>query len=154
MSSDYCVSIFRFLAEVIFQKHPEIYQKLQECLEKLILSRTSQNDIRNTHGDLEALSFTLNIFKLMEEFDKYIIKFKQSLSNADPFDINHNFRNGTNFGLIHLQNRTIIPEDIQNNILHTERRGEIAYQTFVVVTLSGTKWQRSRCWNGLHQRNL
>ena len=70
MSSDYFASTFRSLVEIIFQKHPEIYQKLQECLEKLITSCTSQNDIQNNHGDLEALVSTLHLFKLMEEFDK------------------------------------------------------------------------------------
>ena len=33
--------------------------------------------------------------------EKYIIKLEQSLSNSDPFDINHNSRDSTNFGLIH-----------------------------------------------------
>ena len=59
MSSDYFASIFK----PFFQKHPETYQKLQECPEKLIASCTSQSDIQNAHGALEALVFTLNIFK-------------------------------------------------------------------------------------------
>ena len=54
--------------------------------------------------------------------EKYIIKLDQSLSNVSPFDINHISRDGTNIRLIHLQNKTIIPEDIQKNILVTERR--------------------------------
>ena len=69
--------------------------------------------------------------------EKYIIKLDQSLSNADPFDINHNSGDGTNSRLIHLQNKTIIPEDIQKNILETERRRELAYQTFVEERISG-----------------
>ena len=69
--------------------------------------------------------------------EKYIIILDQSLSSADPFDINHNSRDGTNIRLIHLQNKTIIPEDIQKNILETKRRRELPYQTFVEERISG-----------------
>ena len=70
--------------------------------------------------------------------EKYIIKLEQSLSNADPFDINHNSGDGTNVRLIYLQNKTIIPEDMQKNILETHTK-LLWRNVFLVVTISGTK---------------
>ena len=70
--------------------------------------------------------------------EKYITKLEQALSNTDPFDINHNSRDGTNFRLILLQNKTIIPEDIQKNILETHTK-LFWRNEFLVVTISGTK---------------
>ena len=69
--------------------------------------------------------------------EKYIIKLEQALSNADPY-INHNSRDGTNFRLIHLQNKTIIPENIKKNILKTHTK-LLWRNEFLVVTISGTK---------------
>ena len=66
MPSYYFAITFRSLAEIIFSKTSRDIPETSRMPSILYL----KNDMQNAHGDLEALVSTVNIFKLMEEFDK------------------------------------------------------------------------------------
>jgi hypothetical protein len=70
--------------------------------------------------------------------ERYIRQVKDVLSKVNPFKVPE-CTDGTELKLIHLTNKMIMPDSVQQNILDTEKRGETAYKSFVEERICGNK---------------
>ena len=117
--------------------NPEVL--LRYCLSTIELTRLSSEtenvlgltqSVRKQHHDMSEA-------KVIRR-EKYINQLKEVLSKANPFRVSES-TDDTDLKLVHLANKIIMPDNVQQNILDSEKRGEAEYRIFVEERICGDK---------------